>query len=112
MAVDSIDIDWLSNFDLTSSMAFQGTSSIPISLPAVDRLVAACRVHAKPSGVLANSVETAEAAHPKLRFAGDSPLEGPGSELLVPRADGIRSQVPRRHRRTSGCGLGGDAWSP
>jgi hypothetical protein len=52
---------------------------------AVDRLVAACRVHGKPSGVLASSAETAEAAHPKLRFAGDSPLEGTGFEPSVPR---------------------------
>jgi 2-keto-3-deoxy-L-rhamnonate aldolase RhmA len=61
MAVDGIDIGWLGHFDLTNSMGIPGQFDHPDFLAAVDRLVAACRVQGKPAGVLAGSVETAEA---------------------------------------------------
>jgi 2-keto-3-deoxy-L-rhamnonate aldolase RhmA len=61
MAVDGIDIGWLGHFDLTNSMGIPGQFDHPDFLAAVDRLVAACRVHGKPAGVLAGSVEAAEA---------------------------------------------------
>jgi 2-keto-3-deoxy-L-rhamnonate aldolase RhmA len=58
MAVDGIDIGWLGHFDLTNSMGIPGQFDHPDFLTAVDRLVAACRVHGKPAGVLAGSVES------------------------------------------------------
>jgi 2-keto-3-deoxy-L-rhamnonate aldolase RhmA len=61
MAVDGIDIGWLGHFDLTNSMGIPGQFEHPDFLAAVDRLIAACRAHAKPAGVLAGSVEAAEA---------------------------------------------------
>ena len=61
MAVEGIDIGWLGHFDLTNSMGIPGQFDHPNFLVAVDRLVAACRSHCKPAGVLAGSVETAEA---------------------------------------------------
>jgi 2-keto-3-deoxy-L-rhamnonate aldolase RhmA len=61
MAVAGIDIGWLGHFDLTNSMGIPGQFDHPDFLAAVDRLVAACRTHGKPAGVLAGSVETAEA---------------------------------------------------
>jgi len=61
MAVDGIDIGWLGHFDLTNSMGIPGQFDHPDFLAAVDRLVAACHAHSKPAGVLAGSVETAEA---------------------------------------------------
>jgi 2-keto-3-deoxy-L-rhamnonate aldolase RhmA len=61
MAVDGIDIGWLGHFDLTNSMGIPGQCEHPDFVGAVDRLVVACRVHGKPAGVLAGSVETAEA---------------------------------------------------
>jgi 2-keto-3-deoxy-L-rhamnonate aldolase RhmA len=61
MAVDGIDIGWLGHFDLTNSMGIPGQFDHPDFLAAVDRLVAACRLHGKPAGVLVGSVETAEA---------------------------------------------------
>ena len=60
MAVDGIDIGWLGHFDLTNSMGIPGQFDHPDFLAAVDRLVAACRLHGKPAGVLAGSLETAE----------------------------------------------------
>jgi 2-keto-3-deoxy-L-rhamnonate aldolase RhmA len=56
-----IDIGWLGHFDLTNSMGIPGQFEHPDFLGAVDQLVAVCRVHGKPAGVLAGSVETAEA---------------------------------------------------
>jgi 2-dehydro-3-deoxyglucarate aldolase/4-hydroxy-2-oxoheptanedioate aldolase len=61
MAVDGIDIGWLGHFDLTNSMGIPGQFEHPYFLAAVDRLIAACRAHGKPAGVLAESVEAAEA---------------------------------------------------
>jgi 2-keto-3-deoxy-L-rhamnonate aldolase RhmA len=61
MAVEGIDIGWLGHFDLTNSMGIPGQFEHPEFLGAVDRLLAACRAHDKPAGVLAGSVETAEA---------------------------------------------------
>jgi 2-keto-3-deoxy-L-rhamnonate aldolase RhmA len=60
MAVEGIDVGWLGHFDLTNSMGIPGQFEHPDFLGAVDRLVAACRVHRKPAGVLAGSVEAAE----------------------------------------------------
>jgi 2-keto-3-deoxy-L-rhamnonate aldolase RhmA len=61
MAVEGIDIGWLGHFDLTNSMGIPGQFDHPDFLAAVDRLIAACRTHGKPAGVLVSSVETAEA---------------------------------------------------
>jgi 2-keto-3-deoxy-L-rhamnonate aldolase RhmA len=61
MAVEGIDIGWLGHFDLTNSMGIPGQFDHPDFLAAVDRLIIACRAHGKPAGVLAGSVETAEA---------------------------------------------------
>jgi 2-keto-3-deoxy-L-rhamnonate aldolase RhmA len=61
MAVEGLDIGWLGHFDLTNSMGIPGQFDHPDFLAAVDRLVAACRVHGKPAGILAGSVEIAEA---------------------------------------------------
>jgi 2-keto-3-deoxy-L-rhamnonate aldolase RhmA len=61
MAVDGIDVGWLGHFDLTNSMGIPGQFDHPDFLAAVDRLVAACHGHGKPAGVLAGSVEAAEA---------------------------------------------------
>jgi 2-keto-3-deoxy-L-rhamnonate aldolase RhmA len=61
MGVEGIDIGWLGHFDLTNSMGIPGRFDHPEFLVSVDRLVAACRRHGKPAGVLGGSVETAEA---------------------------------------------------
>jgi 2-keto-3-deoxy-L-rhamnonate aldolase RhmA len=61
MAVDGIDVGWLGHFDLTNSMGIPGQFEHPDFLAAVDRLIAACRAHGKPAGVLAGSIEAAEA---------------------------------------------------
>jgi 2-dehydro-3-deoxyglucarate aldolase/4-hydroxy-2-oxoheptanedioate aldolase len=47
-------------FRLTTSMGIPGQFDNPDFLAAVDRLVAACRAHGKPAGVLADSVEAIE----------------------------------------------------
>jgi hypothetical protein len=47
-------------------------------------------------------------APPKVGFAEDSPLEGTGFELLVPRADGL-GRRPQRYRCALARCLGGDA---
>jgi 2-keto-3-deoxy-L-rhamnonate aldolase RhmA len=60
MAVDGVDLGWLGHFDLTTSMGIPGQFDNPDFLAAVDRLVAACRAHGKPAGVLADSVEAIE----------------------------------------------------
>jgi 2-keto-3-deoxy-L-rhamnonate aldolase RhmA len=61
MAVGGIDIGWLGHFDLTNSMGIPGQFDHPDFLAAVDRVVAGCRMHGKAAGVLAGSVEAAEA---------------------------------------------------
>jgi 2-dehydro-3-deoxyglucarate aldolase/4-hydroxy-2-oxoheptanedioate aldolase len=61
MAVDGVDLGWLGHFDLTTSMGIPGQFEHPDFLAAVDRLITACRAHGKPAGVLAGSVEAAEA---------------------------------------------------
>ena len=50
----------LDHFDLTNSMGIPGQFEHPDFLAAVDRLIAACRAHGKPAGVLAGSIEAAE----------------------------------------------------
>ena len=61
MAVDGIYIGWLGHFDLTNSMGIPGQFEHPDFLASVDRLLVACRTRGKPAGVLASSVEAAEA---------------------------------------------------
>jgi 2-dehydro-3-deoxyglucarate aldolase/4-hydroxy-2-oxoheptanedioate aldolase len=61
MAVDGIDIGWLGHFNLTNSMGIPAQFEHPDFLAAVDKLVAACRLHGKPAGVLTGSIETAVA---------------------------------------------------
>jgi 2-keto-3-deoxy-L-rhamnonate aldolase RhmA len=61
MSTDGIDVGWLGHFDLTNSMGIPGQFAHPDFLGAVDRLLAACQAQGKPAGVLADSVETAEA---------------------------------------------------
>jgi 2-keto-3-deoxy-L-rhamnonate aldolase RhmA len=61
MAVEGIDIGWLGHFDLTNSMGIPNQFEQPEFLAAVDRLIAACRGHGKPTSVLAGSGETVEA---------------------------------------------------
>ena len=61
MAAPGIDIGWLGHFDLTPAWGFPGNSSIRISCAAVDRAAGGVRGNGKPAGLLAGSVEMAEA---------------------------------------------------
>ena len=61
MAAPGIDVGWLGHFDLTTSMGIPGQFEHPDFLAAVDRLLAACRKNGKAAGVLAGTVEAAEA---------------------------------------------------
>lgn len=60
MAVDGIDIGWLGHFDLTNTMGITAQFDHPDFNAAVAALVAACRRHGKPPGILAGSVAMAE----------------------------------------------------
>jgi 2-dehydro-3-deoxyglucarate aldolase/4-hydroxy-2-oxoheptanedioate aldolase len=61
VATNGIDIGWLGHYDLTTSMGIPGQFEHPDFLAAVDRLLAACEKNGKPAGVLAGSMEAAEA---------------------------------------------------
>jgi 2-keto-3-deoxy-L-rhamnonate aldolase RhmA len=61
MAVEGIDVGWLGHFDLTNTMDITAQFDHPDFHAAVEALVAACRRHGKPPGILAGSVAMAEA---------------------------------------------------
>ena len=61
MAVEGIDVGWLGHFDLTNTMDITAQFDHPDFHAAVEALVAACRRHGKPPGILAASVAMAEA---------------------------------------------------
>jgi 2-keto-3-deoxy-L-rhamnonate aldolase RhmA len=55
-AVEGIDVLWIGQADLTTSLGIPGQYTHPAFLNAVDRVVAACRTHGKVLGYLALDV--------------------------------------------------------
>jgi 2-keto-3-deoxy-L-rhamnonate aldolase RhmA len=74
-AVEGIDVLWIGQADLTTSLEIPGQYGHPSFLRAVDRVAAACRAHGKALGYLALSVEDAETMIPRgfrmLAYGGD-----------------------------------------
>jgi 2-dehydro-3-deoxyglucarate aldolase/4-hydroxy-2-oxoheptanedioate aldolase len=60
MAVEGIDIGWLGHFDLTNTMGITAQFDHPDFHAAVDAMVAACRRHGKPAGMLGGSLAMVE----------------------------------------------------
>src|SRR5580658_5567919 len=89
MAVDGVDVGWLGHFDLTNSMGITAQFDHPDFSAAVDTLVAACRRHGKPPGILAGSVGMAEA----FRARGFRCL-GYGTDIALLR-DALRDGLAR-----------------
>jgi 2-keto-3-deoxy-L-rhamnonate aldolase RhmA len=58
--VEGIDVVWIGQADLTTSLEIPGQYGHPSFLGAVDRVAAACRAHGKALGYLALSVEDGE----------------------------------------------------
>jgi 2-keto-3-deoxy-L-rhamnonate aldolase RhmA len=56
-----LDFNTVERFGKSCGNRRHGQAVLSDFLAAVDRLVAACHAHSKPAGVLAGSVETAEA---------------------------------------------------
>jgi 2-dehydro-3-deoxyglucarate aldolase/4-hydroxy-2-oxoheptanedioate aldolase len=59
-AVEGIDVVWIGQADLTTSLEIPGQYGHPSFLGAVDWVAAACRVQGKALGYLALSIEDAE----------------------------------------------------
>src|SRR3954447_14282021 len=57
VAVDGIDVIWIGQADLTTSLGIPGRYDPPAFLSAVDRIAEACRQHDKPLGYLALSID-------------------------------------------------------
>jgi 2-dehydro-3-deoxyglucarate aldolase/4-hydroxy-2-oxoheptanedioate aldolase len=60
MAVEGVDIGWLGHFDLTNTMGITAQFDHPDFHAAVDAMVAACRRHGKPAGMLGGSLAMVE----------------------------------------------------
>jgi 2-keto-3-deoxy-L-rhamnonate aldolase RhmA len=60
-AVQGLDVIWIGQADLTTSLGIPGQYAHPRFLEAVDRVAAACREHGKALGYLALSVEDGRA---------------------------------------------------
>ncbi|HUG93491.1 MAG TPA: aldolase/citrate lyase family protein [Planctomycetaceae bacterium] len=58
-AVDGIDVLWIGQFDLTTSLGIPGRFDRPEFHEAVDRVLAACRRHNRAAGYMAMSVAEA-----------------------------------------------------
>ncbi|MFN8632283.1 MAG: aldolase/citrate lyase family protein [Chloroflexota bacterium] len=61
-ATDGIDVLWIGHFDLTNFMGIPAQFEHPRYLDAVKRVIAACQAHGKAAGIMAGSVEDAQAA--------------------------------------------------
>ncbi|HEX5498790.1 MAG TPA: aldolase/citrate lyase family protein [Thermomicrobiales bacterium] len=59
-ATDGVDCLWIGHFDLTNSLGIPGQFTHPTYLAAVERVLAACRDHAKIPGIMAGDVATGE----------------------------------------------------
>ena len=59
-AVDGIDVLFVGQFDLTASLGIPGQFEHPTFVAAVDRVIAACRTHAKIGGIMTTTLELAE----------------------------------------------------
>ncbi len=59
-AVDGIDVLWVGQFDLTSSLGIPGQFDHPTYLAALDRVAGAARRHAKAAGFMVTSPKEAE----------------------------------------------------
>jgi 2-keto-3-deoxy-L-rhamnonate aldolase RhmA len=74
-AVEGIDVIWIGQADLTTSLEIPGQYGHPSFLKAVDRVAAACRAHGKTLGYLALSVEDGESMFARgfrmLAYGGD-----------------------------------------
>src|SRR4051812_26384452 len=60
-AVEGIDVLWIGQADLTTSLEIPGQYGHPSFLSAVDRVASACRAHGKTLGYLGLTVEDGEA---------------------------------------------------
>src|SRR5262249_61099664 len=56
-AVDGLDVIWVGQADLTTSLGIPGQYAHPLFQKAVDRVVAACCAHDKTLGYLALSID-------------------------------------------------------
>jgi 2-keto-3-deoxy-L-rhamnonate aldolase RhmA len=74
-AVEGIDVLWIGQADLTTSLEIPGQYSHPSFLGAVDRVAAACRAQGKPLGYLALGIEDGQSMLARgfriLAFGGD-----------------------------------------
>jgi 2-keto-3-deoxy-L-rhamnonate aldolase RhmA len=74
-AVEGIDVVWIGQADLTTSLEIPGQYGHPLFHGAVDRVAAACRAHGKTLGYLALSIEDAQAMMSRgfrmLAYGGD-----------------------------------------
>jgi 2-dehydro-3-deoxyglucarate aldolase/4-hydroxy-2-oxoheptanedioate aldolase len=74
-AVEGLDVVWIGQADLTSSLGIPGQYTHPAFLAAVDRIAAAARAHGKALGYLALDVEDGRAMLAKgfrmLAYGGD-----------------------------------------
>jgi 2-dehydro-3-deoxyglucarate aldolase/4-hydroxy-2-oxoheptanedioate aldolase len=74
-AVDGLDVIWIGQADLTTSLGIPGQYTHPLFQKAVDRVVAACCLHDKALGYLALDVEDGKAMRARgfrmLAYGGD-----------------------------------------
>ncbi len=56
-AVDGLDVLWIGQFDLTTSLGIPGDFASPVFSDAVDRIVAAADAHGKHVGMVCATVE-------------------------------------------------------
>lgn len=95
-AVDGIDVLWIGQFDLTSSLGIPGQFDRPEFHEALDRVLAACRRHNRAAGYMAMSVAEAGAMLDRgfrcLAYSGDLWIY---QQALREAVAGIRAAVKK-----------------
>ena len=95
-AVDGIDVLWIGQFDLTSSLGIPGQFDRPEFHDALDRVLAACRRHNRAAGYMAMSVAEAGAMLDRgfrcLAYSGDLWIY---QQALREAVAGIRATVKK-----------------
>lgn len=92
-AVDGIDLLWVGQFDLTTSLGIPAQFDHPDYLDALDRVIAACNANGKTAGMMVTSQEEGKAMLAKgfrcLAYWGDLWIYGAalGGGLAALRAD-------------------------
>lgn len=102
-AVEGIDVIWIGQFDLTSSLGIAGQFSHPDYLRAVERVVTTAEKHGKAAGFMALSVDEGawllEQGFRALAYSGDLWIYG---QALRQGIDGLRQAAQRKDGKAAG----------